>query len=99
MKLKVRHIPWYLTWKGLLGSQPQATLFYTRFGIHTFGMNYPIDVVILDNKAIVQKIKENLQPNRFFFWNPLYKTVLELPEDTVKKLGLTCKQHVVLQTF
>lgn len=60
-------------------------LFKTRFGIHTFFLKQPIDVLILDNNFQVVKIKENLKPNRVFFWNPRYYFILELPGGVVKK--------------
>jgi len=85
MQLRVKKIPWYTSWIGLIGQKSQAICFTTRFGIHTFGMQYPIDVVILDGNNVVRKIKENLQPNRFFFWNPKYNVVLELPQEEIKK--------------
>jgi uncharacterized protein len=63
---------------------PQAMLLKTRFGIHTLFMNYPIDVVILDNKHRVVAIKENLKPNEYFVWNIKYNLVLELPTGTIR---------------
>ena len=68
--------------KGLIGSDGKTSLFFkTRFGIHTFGMDVPIDVVILDNKGKVVKIKKNISPNRTFFWNPIYKKIIEMPSE------------------
>jgi uncharacterized membrane protein (UPF0127 family) len=65
---------------GLL-NQPKGTamLFNTRWGIHTFGMKYPIDVIVLDSKYKIVRIKFDLKPNRFFFWNPSFTTIIELP--------------------
>jgi uncharacterized membrane protein (UPF0127 family) len=72
--------------KGLLGAdKPYPLLFNTRFGIHTFGMRFPIDVVILDANNMVVAGKENLQPNRLFFWNPKFNTVIELPIGTIQQ--------------
>ncbi|OGE20044.1 hypothetical protein A3E45_02935 [Candidatus Daviesbacteria bacterium RIFCSPHIGHO2_12_FULL_43_11] len=56
----------------------------TRFGIHTFFMKNPIDVVVLDNNFKVVKIS-TVKPNCLFFWNPKYFLVLELSQGTVKK--------------
>lgn len=65
---------------GLLKEKKGTSLLVkTRFGIHTLFMDYPISVVILNNRNQVVKIKENLLPNSFFFWNPKYKTVIEMP--------------------
>lgn len=65
---------------GLL-KEPKGTamLFKTRWGIHTFFMKYPINVVILDKNMRVVQIKQNLKPNRIFFWNPIYSDIIELP--------------------
>ena len=68
---------------GLIGKNPDTVIFCTRFGIHTFGMKYPIDVLILDKGLKVINLKEKLKPNRIFLWNPLYKTVIELGEGKI----------------
>lgn len=71
---------------GLLRKGNNASaLFSTRFGIHTFGMKHPIDVLILDRDKRVAILKENLKPNRVFVWHPRYATVLELPEGTIRQ--------------
>lgn len=66
-------------------SNPRSLLFETRFGIHTFFMQDKIDVIVLDNNFKVAKIRKNLLPNRLFFWNPVYRYVLELPDGVVEK--------------
>lgn len=72
--------------RGLMGkTKPEAILFKTRFGIHTFFMRFPIDVIILNKDYTVVKIKQNLQPNTIFIWNPKYTIVLELPQGTIEK--------------
>lgn len=48
-------------------------------GVHTFGMKFPIDVVVLDEGGVVRAIKRDIKPNRCFFWNPKHRRVLELP--------------------
>ena len=69
---------------GLIGKKnPEPVFLKTRFGIHTFGLKFPIDVLILDKENKVVKLKENLKPNSFFFWNPKYNNVLELPKGTI----------------
>jgi len=76
--------------KGLLGSpRPFNLQLNTRWGIHTFGMQFPIDILILDGTNTVQKLKQSLTPNRIFFWNPLWNTVVELPEGTIKEKQIT----------
>jgi uncharacterized membrane protein (UPF0127 family) len=58
---------------------PRPIYFETRWGIHTFGVSTPIDVVVLDADGAVASFKKNTKPSRFFFWNPKYKRILELP--------------------
>ncbi len=71
---------------GLIGArQPHAVLLKTRFGIHTFGVRFPIDVVILDKEEHVMKIVKSLKPNRIFLWHPRYDTVIELPAGEIEE--------------
>jgi uncharacterized membrane protein (UPF0127 family) len=70
---------------GLIGEKyPKAIMFQTRFGIHTFFMNFPIDILILNKQNHVVVIKKNLKPNRLFFWNPNFTSVIELPQGTIE---------------
>lgn len=76
------------TWKekvvGLLNEvTPRALFLTTRWGIHTKGMRFPIDCVVLDSAFHVVKICKNLLPGNAFFWNPMYKNLLELPPNTI----------------
>lgn len=72
--------------RGLIG-QEQLTplLLVTRFGIHTFGLTKPIDILVLDSNGIVVKLKQNLMPNRIFLWNPRYNQIIELPKEYIKR--------------
>ncbi len=80
---------WQEKSKGLIGEKKAFPVFFkTRFGIHTFGMKFPIDVVILDQKMCVVLLRKNLEPNRFLFWNPIYCGVLELPSGEAKRIGI-----------
>lgn len=63
-------------------------LIETRFGIHTFGLRFPIDVLVLDNSKKVVKIKTNLKQNRIFLWNPIYNKVIELPGGEIRRLKI-----------
>lgn len=65
-------------------TKPVGMIFQTRYGIHTIGMKFPIDVIILDRHNRVVDLKKNLQPNRLFFWNPYYSCVVELPSGTIQ---------------
>ncbi len=74
--------------EGLLKSGADAALFFrTRCGLHTFGMRFPIDAVVMDNGMRVVVLRGNLAPGRFFFWNPRYQNVLELPAGTIVRTG------------
>ena len=82
---------------GLIGKKhPHALLLKTRFGIHTFGVRFPIDVVILNKSNEIVTLKEHLLPNRIFFWNPSFDTVIELPEGTIKKYNLKITDKLLL---
>ena len=84
--------------KGLIGKQtPFAILIYTRWGIHTFGMRYPIDVLVLNNKQTIVALKEHLKPNRIFVWNPLFTTLIELPKNTIQKKRLSIGQKIIIK--
>ncbi|MEK7501942.1 MAG: DUF192 domain-containing protein [Patescibacteria group bacterium] len=90
LKLKVKRLE---TLKekivGLIGREKVApVIFETRFGIHTFFLSTPIDVLILDSQRRVAVFKESLFPNRIFLWNPRYKIVLELPAGTIKQYNV-----------
>lgn len=77
-------------------SEPSNLLLKTRFGIHTFGMKYSIDVIVLNKDNIVKALKENLQPNRIFVWNPLYEIVIELRPGTIHEKNIFKNTHVML---
>lgn len=84
--------------QGLIGSKkPKNFLLKTRFGIHTFGLTFPIDVVILNKSHQVVVLKENLKPYNIFLWNPRYDTVLELPEGTIREEKIELGKKIELQ--
>jgi uncharacterized protein len=86
--------------KGLLGAKkPYPVYFQTRFGIHTFGMKFPIDVLILNHDKMVVKLVKNLPPNRLFFWNPQYYNVVELPGGIIKSQKIKLKTKIMLSCF
>lgn len=74
---------------GLIGRKKACpVMLETHFGIHTLFLRFSIDVLILDSQKRVVVLKESLSPYRIFFWNPIYRTVLELPEGTIKKYNI-----------
>ncbi len=83
---------------GLIGKKKAYPLLLkTRFGIHTFGLTFPIDVVVLDKNNKVVKLKESLRPNSLFFWNPKFDTLLELPQGEIsnKKIFVCDKVKII----
>lgn len=75
-------------------SNPRSLLFKTRFGIHTFFLKEPIDVIVLDRQFRVVKLRQNLQPNRLFFWNPKFTVVIELPSNTIRRSKTTVGDRI-----
>lgn len=71
---------------GLLNAQKAyPVLIQTRFGIHTFGLKFAIDVLILNKENQVVKLVEKLKPNRIYLWNPIFNKVIELPTRMINK--------------
>ncbi len=70
---------------GLIGKiKPEPLMFLTRFGIHTFGMRFPLDVIVLDNSSVVVELKQSLEPNHIFLWPLKFSKVVELPEGYIR---------------
>lgn len=72
----------------LVPNNPRNLAFNTRFGIHTFFLKAPIDLLILDTKLKVVILKQNLKPGKLFFWNPSYSWVIELNKNSVRKFQI-----------
>ncbi|MCL5438762.1 MAG: DUF192 domain-containing protein [Patescibacteria group bacterium] len=71
---------------GLLNAKKAIPVFIkTRFGIHTFGLKFSIDVLVLDKNDKVVKISKNLRPDRIFLWNPVFNKIVELPSGEINK--------------
>lgn len=88
-KLMCKNVKRVKSWKekriGLIGSDgTHGISFKTRFGIHTFGMGFPIDILILNKKGEIKTYKKALGPNKVFFWNPIYSRVVEIPSALLK---------------
>lgn len=80
---------------GLIGVKCAYPIFFTtRWGIHTFGVRSPIDVLILDKGNHVVLIRHRLPPNRILFWNPIYNRVIELPPGTIVKRRITVDTQI-----
>lgn len=82
---------------GLIGAEkPYPLLLRTRFGIHTFGVGFPLDIIILDQRYRVMRLQKNLLPNQFFFWPPRWSIVLELPKNTIDQKQITLGDRLSL---
>jgi uncharacterized protein len=82
---------------GLIGAKIAYPVFFrTRWGIHTFGLRFPIDVLILDERNVVVKTAGNLKPGRIFLWPPRYRNVIELPAGDIEKLGIQTGREMTL---
>jgi uncharacterized membrane protein (UPF0127 family) len=69
---------------GLIGQdRSKSLILHTRWGIHSFGLKNTIDILVLGGKDEVV-IKKELKPWRILIWNPVYKTVVELPRGAGK---------------
>lgn len=89
MKLRVKNLTGLSKATGLIGKEKIYPIFFkTRFGIHTFGLRFPIDVLILDNNDMVVCLRKNLKTNRVFFWNPKFEKVIELPVGFIQTSGI-----------
>lgn len=83
--------------RGLIGENKiYPLLIKTRFGIHTFGVKQPMDIIILDEENTVKLMKKRLLPNKFFFWKPVYNKVLELPAGYIRDKKLEVGDRIGL---
>jgi len=65
---------------GMIGKNKNCGMYLeTRWGIHTFGMKFPLTIIVCDSTLVVQAIKWNLPPNRVYFWKPRWSNIFELP--------------------
>lgn len=98
MEIKAKKLTsWTQKSEGLLNyKKAEPVYFETRWGIHTFFMKFPIDVAIIDDNNETVTLKESLQPNRIFIWNPRHKKVLEFPAGQIQRLGLKIGSSVNL---
>jgi uncharacterized protein len=56
-------------------------------GVHTFAMNFPIDVAYLDSSKTVVHVEHNLKPWRIAHVSRKTASVLELPASTLASTG------------
>lgn len=71
---------------GLIGKERyEAIIIKTRFGIHTFFLKLPIDLLVIDKNKKVVLLKKGVKPGRIVIWNIKYDTVIELPAGSLEK--------------
>lgn len=101
MNIKVRKLSTFIEkTKGLMFSESKDVVYMeTRFGIHTFFLKGPIDVVILDRDFYIRKIRGDLKPGRVLFWNPKYFRVIEFPLKAKLPKGLEVGKKLLIDIF
>lgn len=98
MELRAKKLTGFKKSQGLIGkTNPYPVYFHTRFGIHTIGLKFPVDVLILDHGNRVIKIRENLTPNKIFIWNPKYNQVVELPAGEARSKNIKIGRQIVIR--
>jgi len=86
--------------RGLMGREPSAfrsgdgLWIVPSRGVHTFAMNFPIDVIYLDTANLVVHLEENLKPWRLGRVHLRAHSVLELPANTVRSTGTTIGDEI-----
>ncbi len=66
--------------------------------VHTFGMKFPIDVVFLNKKKKVLKIRHTMVKSRIAFSLRAY-SVLELPAGTLAETGTTAGDQLEFEKY
>lgn len=83
---------WWNRLRGLIGRKEfcadQALVLRPCSAIHTIGMRFPIDVVFLDHRGTVQRVVENVRPQRIGPVHRKSQIVIELPAGTARQFGL-----------
>jgi uncharacterized membrane protein (UPF0127 family) len=66
-------------------------------GIHTIGMMFAIDVILIDGECHVVGLRENLRPFRMTSLNWRARSVLELPVGTIQASRTEIGDHLSLE--
>jgi len=84
--------------KGLLGKSalPTGEGLWIKpcNSVHTFGMQFPIDVVFLDKEKRVVGLAKTLRPNRISRLYSSASSVIELPAGTVDAADTVTGDHI-----
>jgi uncharacterized membrane protein (UPF0127 family) len=65
-------------------------------GVHTFGMKFTIDVIYLNKKRVVLKLRPNMVKRRISFCLSAH-SVVELPAGTIEKTGTQVGDQLELE--
>jgi len=76
---------------------PKYLVLFTRFGIHTVFLHVYIDVVILDENNQIRAMKQQLRPFSFFFYNPKFYKVVEMPSGEIEKTCLHIGDKILFE--
>lgn len=84
--------------KGLLGrsgfKHGEALILSPCNWIHTCFMNFPIDILFVDQEMVVLKVLENMKPFRFSPLIPRSHLVVELPAGRLAATGAGAGDHL-----
>ncbi|MFO8053379.1 MAG: DUF192 domain-containing protein [Candidatus Omnitrophota bacterium] len=75
----------------------QALVFYQAPSIHTFFMNFSLDLLFLDRQMVVKRIVNSLPPWRVAFCKGAYVTI-ELPAGKAKQNNISLGDKIELLT-
>ena len=87
--------------RGLLGRKSlpadRGLLIKPCKSVHTFFMQFPIDVVYLNRDQEIVKLRPGLVPSRLSSGAPGAHAVLELAGSTIERTGLQVGQHLQIR--
>jgi len=87
--------------KGLLGKKNflsgEALVLEPANSIHTFFMGFPIDLIFVNKKNIVQKTVSSLLPNRLTSVYFSSKFVIELPAGTIQLSSTAAGDTIIIK--
>lgn len=75
-------------------SKKEAIYFPNCNSVHTFFMRFPIDVVFVDDKLRIQKIKESVKPWRLILPHKNIYGVIEIKAMTAKEVGIEIGKEI-----
>ena len=76
---------------------PSFLVIKTRWGIHTFFLKTDIDVLVLGKNNTVKALCAGLKPYRFYFYPPWYRTVVEMPPQTISRFGIRLGDKICIK--